>query len=168
MLGAREAGVYETLTLAGRPWRVLPDPGVRFYADPFPIQVDGRHFIFFEDFDHRKQIARISYVEIGPDGSTSPVRALLKNHSIFPTRSPLRTVVRYGCLPESSADRTLSLYRADPFPLRWIKEATVIADVHLSDATLVSLTRSNCGCSPANERAPALTPIRYRCLPRPG
>jgi hypothetical protein len=137
MLEAGEAGVYETLALAGRPWRVLPDPGIRFYADPFPIQLDGRHFIFFEEFDHRKQIARISYVEIGPDGSTSPARAALEEpfHLSYPF------LFEHGgqiwMLPESSADRTLSLYRADPLPHRWTKEATVIADVQLSDATLV-------------------------------
>lgn len=40
-------------------------------------------------------------------------------------------------IPESTANRTVSLYRADPFPSRWVHEAVLIEGVEASDATLV-------------------------------
>ena len=51
------AGVWQTGDLSGPDWNILPDPGHRFYADPFPITWQGRTFVFFEDLDHR----------VGPD-----------------------------------------------------------------------------------------------------
>ena len=130
-------GVHETLSLAGKPWRVLPDPGVRFFADPFPIEVSGRYFIFFEDFDHLKAIGRISYVEVKPDGSISSVREALSEpwHLSYPF--VFQEGAEIWMLPESSADRTLSLYKANPFPHRWTREATLFRHAELSDATLV-------------------------------
>jgi hypothetical protein len=40
-------------------------------------------------------------------------------------------------IPESSANRTVSLYRADPFPLRWMHEVTLLNGIEASDATVV-------------------------------
>ncbi len=36
-------GVGDTLSLAGPRWNVLPDDGDRFYADPFPVEWQGRY-----------------------------------------------------------------------------------------------------------------------------
>ena len=38
-------------------------------------------------------------------------------------------------MPESGANRTLELYRADPFPFRWTLDRTLISDVAIADAT---------------------------------
>ena len=38
-------------------------------------------------------------------------------------------------MPESSGARTLEVYRADPFPYRWILDRVVMRDVEISDAT---------------------------------
>src|SRR5215510_3898055 len=34
--------LWDTRTLDGTSWNVVPDPGVRFYADPFPFVREGR------------------------------------------------------------------------------------------------------------------------------
>jgi hypothetical protein len=39
-------------------------------------------------------------------------------------------------VPESSAAQAIELYRAAPFPDRWVKEATLVSGVVASDATL--------------------------------
>src|SRR5262245_41371234 len=44
-------GLWETQSLAATAWNVLPDPGFRFYADPFPFVHQGKAFIFVEDLD---------------------------------------------------------------------------------------------------------------------
>ena len=38
-------------------------------------------------------------------------------------------------MPESWANRTLEIYRADPFPYRWTLDRVLLADVEMSDAT---------------------------------
>jgi hypothetical protein len=40
-------------------------------------------------------------------------------------------------VPESSANASLTLYRADPFPDRWVAEATLLSGVETSDATII-------------------------------
>jgi hypothetical protein len=40
-------------------------------------------------------------------------------------------------IPESLADRSVWIYRADPFPHRWVREARLIADTGASDATVI-------------------------------
>jgi hypothetical protein len=131
------AGLIETQSLAGTRWNVLPDPGTHFYADPFPFVWRGRHFILVEDLDHRSQKGVISAVEIGPAGPLGPARPVLEEpwHLSYPF-----LIEHEGAawmVPESSANRTVSLYRADPFPTRWVKEADLLTDIEASDATLL-------------------------------
>lgn len=129
--------VHATLNLAGPPWSVLPDPGMRFFADPFPFGVAGRQFIFFEDFDHRTSKGIISCVEIGRDGSVGPVRPVLEEawHLSYPFL--FEEDGQVWMIPESCAERSVNLYRALAFPYRWTKEATLLSGVEVSDATLV-------------------------------
>ena len=41
-------------------------------------------------------------------------------------------------LPESSQSRAVSLYRAEAFPTRWVKEADLLVGIEASDSTIVS------------------------------
>ena len=58
-------------------WRDLPDDRSRFYADPFPIEHDGRTFVFVEDFAHALGYGVISAVEFGADGPLGAPRPVL-------------------------------------------------------------------------------------------
>lgn len=124
-------------SLVGPRWNVLPDPGFRFYADPFPIVWQGRRYIFVEDLDHRTGKGVISVVEIGDKGPIGPVTPVLEEpwHLSYPFLIEHSGSV--WMIPESSADRTVSLYRADPFPHRWVREATLLTEIEASDATIL-------------------------------
>ncbi|MGH1569738.1 glucosamine inositolphosphorylceramide transferase family protein [Methylobacterium sp. P31] len=118
-------------------WTVLPDDGRRFYADPFPIAFGGDVHLFVEDYPHATGKAIISAVRFGPDGPEgTPVPVLEEPHHLsYPF-----VFEREGCVwmvPESSAARTVDLYRATRFPGGWVKEATLLSGVAASDATLV-------------------------------
>lgn len=130
-------GVHDSLSLTGVQWNILHDPGVRFFADPFPISAGGRHYIFFEDFDHRDGKGVISCAEVDVSGATGPVRRVLEEpwHLSYPFL--FEDGGDIFMLPESSANRSLELYRADAFPHRWTRVATLMTGVELSDATLV-------------------------------
>jgi hypothetical protein len=124
-------------SLAGITWNVIPDPGFRFYADPFPFVHEGRTYVFVEDLDHRTNRACISVVpfdENGPCGAAEPV---LEEpwHLSYPFVFAHEGQV--WMIPESSANRSIGLYRAEKFPHRWVREATLIGDIEASDATIV-------------------------------
>jgi hypothetical protein len=131
------AGVAERGDLGGAPWQVLADPGTRFYADPMPINIDGRSYVFFEDFPHRTQKGIISYVELNAAGPIGPVRVALEEpwHLSYPFL--IRHQGQVFMVPESSQNREVVLYRADPFPTRWVRHATLLSDISLSDATIL-------------------------------
>src|SRR3954447_9781312 len=54
--------LLDTRTLKGTAWNVIPDPGFRFYADPFPIAHNERLYLFVEEFDHRRKKGVISAI----------------------------------------------------------------------------------------------------------
>ncbi|MGN6548558.1 MAG: glucosamine inositolphosphorylceramide transferase family protein [Pararhizobium sp.] len=129
-------GVAETGRL-GDGWRVLPDAGDHFYADPFPFAWQGRRFIFVEDYPHATGKAVISVSEIDGAGGASPPRPVLEepHHLSYPF-----VFERDGAiwmLPEGSASGRLTLYRCLEFPDRWQPAHVLIEDREISDATLV-------------------------------
>ena len=129
--------LWQTQSLAGTAWNVLPDPGFRFYADPFPFVHDGNTFLFVEDFDHRRQKGVISVVPFDARGPSGPAEPVLEEpwHLSYPF--VFAHAGEVWMIPESSASRTVTLYRAQKFPYLWQREDILIADVQASDATLV-------------------------------
>jgi hypothetical protein len=117
-------------------WRELPDNRLRFYSDPFPVEKDGRTYVFVEDLEHRLNRGVISVVEFdarGPIGTPRPVLDT-GSHLSYPF------VFEHGgnmwMVPESCSTATVDLYRAERFPDGWVKQATLVSGVVASDATL--------------------------------
>jgi hypothetical protein len=131
-----DQGVWDRHDLGGTPWRVLPNPDFRFFADPFPVKREGRFHVFFEDFDHRRGKGIISAVAFGPDGPEGNVFPALEEpwHLSYPFI--IEDEGELWMIPESSSNRTVSVYRAVPFPGRWIKEADLLTGLEASDATV--------------------------------
>lgn len=118
-------------------WRDLPDDRRRFYADPFPIEQDGRSFMFVEDFAHALGYGVISAVEFDDAGPVGVPRPVLDTglHLSYPFVFEHRGTV--WMVPESVAAGTVDLYRAVKFPDQWVKEATLLTGIAASDATLL-------------------------------
>ncbi|TPK72245.1 formyl transferase [Mesorhizobium sp. B2-4-17] len=139
-VGWRQTDGRDLFDLRAHPasgWRVLPDDGSRFYADPFPILYQGQVTLFVEDYIHRLGKAIISAVPFGPAGPIGRPEPVLDlpYHLSYPF-----VFERDGevwMVPESCANRTVDLYRATAFPGGWVKEATLLSDIVASDATLV-------------------------------
>ncbi|TXN06769.1 hypothetical protein FV222_04555 [Methylobacterium sp. WL103] len=133
----RGSTVWDTGSLGGAPWRVLADPGHRFFADPFPFRWQDTTHLFVEDLDHRTGRGAISVVAFGPDGPVGPVTPVLEErfHLSYPF------ILAHGgqvwMIPETSENRTVSLYRADPYPSRWVHDRDLLTNIAASDATLV-------------------------------
>lgn len=129
-------GIAETGDLSGPVFKVLADPGHRFWADPFPVSRDGRTFIFAEDLDHRVGkgiISAIPFDDRGPSGTAIPV---LEEpwHLSYPYFVELGGELYM--IPESSTAGDVALYRCARFPDRWERVATLLDGLSLSDATV--------------------------------
>ncbi|HSN19644.1 MAG TPA: hypothetical protein VLS49_03150 [Usitatibacter sp.] len=116
-------------------FRLVP-PKDRFWADPFPVEANGRHYIFFEELPFHAGKAHISVVEVDRSGRASaPVPVLERDyHLSYPF-----LVEEGGALymiPESAHNRTIEIYRCVDFPRRWKLERAILRDVWAADATL--------------------------------
>jgi hypothetical protein len=121
----------------GGPWTVLPDDGCHFYADPFPFDWNGRHFIFVEDFARTDTKAVLSVAEVFADGTATVPRTVIDEpyHLSYP-----QVFSRDGdiwMLPEGAEGNDLVLYRAESFPDRWVRHAVLVPGRTLFDATLL-------------------------------
>jgi hypothetical protein len=114
--------------------RVMP-PRDRYWADPFPVEKDGRHYVFFEELPFRAGKAHIAMIEVRRDGSWSrPVTVLERDyHLSYPFL--VEHDGRLYMIPETAQNRTVEAYRCLDFPLRWRLEKVLLEGVRLVDAT---------------------------------
>ena len=115
--------------------RLMP-PRDRYWADPFPFERDGRHYIFFEEFMFATGKAHIAVVEVRRDGTTStPVSVLDRPyHLSYPLL--LEEEGELYMVPESGANRTVEIYRCTRFPDAWRLEKVLLRGARFVDATL--------------------------------
>lgn len=132
-----DAGIWTSRDLSGLPWRIIPDAGHRFYADPFPVTWQGRTFVFFEDLDHRVGKGTISTIEFDGKGPKGPAMPVLEEpwHLSYPFL--VEHDGELWMIPESSANRDVALYRCIEFPNRWERHTTLLSGLELADATIV-------------------------------
>ena len=114
----------------------LEPPKGWFWADPFPIQVQGRNYIFFEELPLGAGKAHICVVEVGRDGSASaPVKVLERDyHLSYPFL--VEEDGELYMIPETAHNNTVEIYKCVDFPTQWKLERVLMQDVFCADATL--------------------------------
>ena len=145
---AEKALTLDTWSLAYRfssdePWdgslagfhRLEPPKGW-YWADPFPIQVGDRNWIFFEELPLGAAKGHISVVEVRRDGSASqPVKVLERDyHLSYPFL--VEEDGQLYMIPETAHNNTVEIYRCVEFPAKWTLERVLLKDVFCADATL--------------------------------
>lgn len=130
-------GLAETGGFEGALFRPIPDPGLRCFADPFPVQWRGETHLLVEDFDHRLGRGTISALRVGDDGTIGPAVPVLAEpwHLSYPY--PIFHDGVLYMVPESTARRDVTLYRCLAFPDRWEPVATLLSDVCASDVSIL-------------------------------
>ena len=134
---AEAPGVALARDWRGAPFVALAHDGQRFEADPFVLTHNRRTCLFYEDFPFATRRGVIALREQQADGHWSPSRVVLDTpfHLSYP-----HVFVCDGevyMLPEMSAARRLQLYRADPFPDRFVPDRVLVDDIEANDATMV-------------------------------
>jgi hypothetical protein len=129
-------GVMERGDLGGPGWRVLADPGRRFFADPFPITHNGRTYLFFEDLDHHIGKGIISAVEFGPHGPIGAVFRVIEEpwHMSYPFL--IEAGGQIWMVPESSKSGQVTVYRCVEFPGKWERSGALLEGIEAADATI--------------------------------
>lgn len=114
----------------------MEPPGDRFWADPFPVRIDAKYYVFMEEFLYEAKKAHISVIEMDLDGTwKQPVKVLERDYHLsypflFEWRGQLYMV------PETKRNSTIELYRCVEFPLKWEFDRVLIDKVQAVDATL--------------------------------
>jgi len=115
----------------------LPTVGEgKYLADPFGIMRDKKLYVFCEEFNYRTYKGKIVCIEVDSSNhpSTPQVVIELPFHVSYPF-----LVERAGeiyCIPEMSQAKEVSIFRAEQFPHKWVKEATLINDFCAYDSTV--------------------------------
>jgi hypothetical protein len=125
-----------------RGWRefaeIQPAPDT-FWADPFPIAVGGRHYIFFEEYLYPEKRGRLSVVEVTRDGQVSESVPVLDKpyHLSYP--NVFTHDGQILMIPEQSETGEVQLWRCTEFPSKWELECVMIRGRVLCDATPVRI-----------------------------
>ena len=113
---------------------VLP-PADRHYADPFLVSDGALRYILIEEKRFRER-GVISVMTLDDAGRISTPEPVLERpyHLSYPF--VFKDGADFFLVPETSAARTVELYRAVQFPYRWTLERTLLEDVDARDSTL--------------------------------
>jgi hypothetical protein len=120
-------------------FNLIVPPADRFWADPFPVMVDGRQIILLEEYINADRKGRISALELGSSGPVVPPVTVLEesHHLSYPFVFDWNG--EHYMIPESADNSTVDLYRARRFPFEWEHTRTLIEGIKLYDATLAEI-----------------------------
>lgn len=123
------------------------------FADCFYVEDQRRHFIFFEEVDDQHPVGFLSVLEIFKDGTYTEPQTILKldYHLSYPCVFKIEN--DWYMIPETSANKTVELWKCTEFPLKWEKLSNLLEDIEAVDTTpfyhegiwyLFTSTRRNC------------------------
>ena len=111
-------------------------PPGRFWADPFPIVVDDKVWMFFEDYSFASKKAVIACAPVSTNGGLGEVVTALAcpYHLSYPF--VFEHQGQLYLIPETWDEKRVDLWRCRRFPDDWTRERTLLDDVNMSDPTL--------------------------------
>ena len=118
-------------------FKYLIPPVDHFWADPFQIKVDGKYYIFFEDYVNDAGRAHISVVEVDRNGVVSGPTEVLKLDCHLSYPFVFEWQGDYYMIPEMGERNVVELYRAHSFPFEWKPEKVLLEARSPLDATLI-------------------------------
>ena len=113
-------------------------PKDRFMGDPFLIKRNGHYYCFFEESLMKPKKGYISYMALGINGDWGPSIKVIEKpyHLSYPFLFEWENGLYM--IPESSADKTIQLYKCNEFPHSWIHVHNLMDDIIAVDSTLIN------------------------------
>ncbi|MGH7264375.1 MAG: glucosamine inositolphosphorylceramide transferase family protein [Candidatus Rokuibacteriota bacterium] len=111
-------------------------PGYRYVADPFGLSRDAHVSVLVEEYDYRAERGHISVVEMASEGMLGPPRSVitLREHVSYPYL--FEHDGQHYCVPEMHRSNEIRLFKAEPFPHRWVGVATLVTGFAAVDPTI--------------------------------
>ncbi len=120
-------------------FKYLIPPFDRFWADPFPITVEGSYYIFFEEYLNAQGKAHISVIEVDRKGIVSGPTEVLKLDCHLSYPFVFEWQGDYYMVPETGEKNVVELYRSVSFPFEWQLEKVLLEANCPLDATLIEV-----------------------------
>ncbi len=126
-----------TAPLSWDGFRPLVPPRDRLWADPFIVEREGQTYIFIEELLFATRRGIISVLTLDAEGRVASDTTILDRpyHLSYPFVFEHRGA--WYMIPESSANRSVDVYRCTRFPDQWTFEKTLLCDVPAWDTTLL-------------------------------
>ena len=114
-----------------------PVPQGRCWSQPCCITVQGREYVFFQDYDYKQGMGHISMLLCGEDGEFEYTDNVFQKpyHISYPFVFQIDDEL--FMIPESRASRTVDIYKCDRFPDQWSHCRTLLKDISAVDTTLL-------------------------------
>src|SRR5690606_4215327 len=109
----------------------------RYWADPFVVTRGGKHYVFIEEVMRTTDKGHISVMVAEASGRFEAPRTVLERdyHLSYPCLFEDEGTLYM--VPESSANRSVELYRCIGFPDRWEFVCNLLENVYAVDPTLL-------------------------------
>lgn len=115
--------------------KFIPNFPGSYFADPFLLEVNGKIFIFVEEYFWNHAIGKISLIEFNDFDLRHHGTIIEENfHLSFPFI--FKKNGNIYMVPESHQNANVSLYEATEFPYQWTRKTHIIPDVCVSDTVL--------------------------------
>lgn len=115
----------------------LESPKGVYWADPFPISVNQKNYILFEEYIYKKNKGVLKAIEIGKDNSVNNSTPVLEEnfHISFPFVFFEEDTLYL--MPEAAESKALTLYQCIEFPNQWEKVSVLLEDRFCYDSVLL-------------------------------
>lgn len=107
-----------------------------FVADPFLVVYGNKYFMFFEALNRKTRNGVIAYAESTDLRSWKYRKVVLQESFHLSYPHVFQWQNDYYMLPESSADQSVRLYKANRFPDKWEFAGRLLADYPHNDPTI--------------------------------
>jgi len=116
--------------------KIIPPKG-EFWADPFIVEHENKHYLFLEVFPYARDLGHLSCMEIYDDGSYSQPKKILERpyHLSFPNIFEYDGI--YYMVPETGDNETIELYEAVSFPYEWKFKHCLMDNIRAYDANVI-------------------------------
>lgn len=114
----------------------LVAPGKDYWADPFPLSLDGRRLLFVEEFVDAQNKGIIVCLELLEDGTATRLGVVLDEDAHLSYPQVFEWEGKWYMTVESCEANRVSLYAAEEFPLRWRRVSDLVEGRECVDPTL--------------------------------
>lgn len=110
----------------------------RYFADPFAVYYQNKHFIFVEDYSFINKKGSISVIEVDNNDNQKIYENIISEtfHLSFPFVFKYENI--YYMIPESSEDNCIKLYKCKHFPDKWEFSHNLISNIFCADTIMLN------------------------------